>query len=76
MLPDYKDNWEYSPLFLTSFQLFFKYFIYRGFNIQLVYSDSQEEDDFFEPILELIKEKHKLIYNLLYISLVTSGHDC
>ncbi len=51
ILPDYKQNRERPPLFLDTISLFKKYYTWRGDQIQLVYSEEYEADDFVHPLL-------------------------
>jgi 5'-3' exonuclease len=66
ILPDYKANRKYSDLFLSTIELYRKYYLHRGDKIKLVYSDEFEADDFIEPLLDKLTGK---------IALVTTDHD-
>jgi hypothetical protein len=70
LMPSYKSDRKFSPIFTATINSFIKYYTYRNENILLVYGDAYEADDFVEPLIELIKKT-----NSHNIALVTTDHD-
>jgi len=83
ILPDYKANREYSKNYFDTVELYRKYYTYRGENIQLLYSDEHEADDFVEPLINRLKQPNftiALLSNDLdwarYIIEDSNGFNC
>ena len=70
-LSDYKANRVYSPQYLSTIELFRKYYMYRGEQYVLLYSDEHEADDYVEELIkiELAKEADAAI------GLLSTDHD-
>jgi len=68
ILSDYKANRIYSNLYLETIELYRKYYIYRGDQIKLIYSDEHEADDYVEPLIKSFNGEKS-------VAIVTTDYD-